>query len=429
MSCRLVAFWLACCAVPGAASAHAPPLANGIQWLATDDGERALVRSNRGLILEQPGDGSFRIICNDAFEASLAEVPPVAVTADGRLLLGTYTQGLVLSSPDRCSFDAVGGPFTDLYPIDLQTGPEGGLYAAVLPRDGSSAQLQQSSDEGQTADSLALLPGAPSALEISASDASRLYVSTTIAEGNLSFGRLLTSRDAGRNFDETEVELDASELRVFLLAVDPNDPDRLFLRSQSRDGLSPERLLRSDDGGSTFDTVLSAPGPLTATVQFDGTVWAGSAEGLYRSDDGGRSFSPIEGVDLTRVSCLEAHAERLYACAYSEGEFGVVVSADAASSFQWFLRFPWVTARLDCPADSDEGMLCALPFLDWTEEQGLESSPAGGEAGAPPEAPRSPPRRSESGCQLTGRGPGSSCFVALSIALGLGLGRRRRRRF
>ena len=422
LAVSLMAWWCA----PRAAGAHAPPQATGIRWSMVDGKERAIVRTNRGLILENPGDGSFRIVCNDAFEASLVEVPPLAVTTQGSLLLGTYATGLVLSSPDSCNFDALPDRFTALHPIDVETDPQGGFFAAVLPRDGGSAELLQSSDEGRTVVSLATLPGAPSALEVAPSDGSRLYVSSTLAEENLSFGRLLSSHDAGQTFTEAEVELDPSELRVFLLAVDPNQPDRVFLRTQSRDGITPERLLRSDDGGGTFDTALSVPGPISAAVQTDGTVWLGGAEGLYRSRDGGQSFAPVEGVDLSRVTCLAARDERLYACGYSAGEFGVMVSADGGESFEWFLRFPWVTARLDCPEDSDEGMSCAIPFLDWSEEQ-LEPSSMAGAAGAPADSPTPPPRASEGGCQLP-RTPRPHGILALSVGFALTAAWRYRQR-
>jgi hypothetical protein len=418
---------IACWCAPRAAGAHAPPQATGIRWSTAAGGERAIVRTNRGLIIEDAGGGSFRIVCNEAFEASLAEVPPLTVAADGRILLGTYAAGLLLSSPDACNFDPLPDRFAELYPIDVETDQRGGFFAAVLPRDGASAELLQSTDEGRTAESLATLPGAPSALEVAPSDGSRVYVSSTLAEDNLSFGRLLTSHDAGRTFTEAEVELDASELRVFLLAVDPSEPDRVILRTQSRDGITPERLLRSDDGGLSFATALSVPGPLNAVVQPDGTVWAGGAEGLYRSRDGAQSFARLEASDLSRVTCLAARDDRLYVCGYSAGEFGVLVSADGGGSFDWFLRFPWVTARLDCPADSDEGMLCAIPFLDWEEEQ-VEAGSMTGEAGAPAAAPSSPVPGDEGGCQLPRRAPASRGILALGVGLALTAARRYRSR-
>lgn len=426
MKWRLLALSLmACWCAPRAAGAHAPPQATGIRWIAAEGRERAVIRTNRGLIVEDPG-GAFRIVCNEAFEASLTEVTPLAAADDGRLLLGTYAAGLAISSQDACNFDVLPDPISALYTIDVESDQRGGFFAAVLPRDGSSAELLQSFIEGRTVESLATLPGAPSALEIAPSDASRLYVSSTLAEENLSFGRLLSSQDGGRSFTETEVELEASELRVFLLAVDPNRPDRVLLRTQSRDGITPERLLRSDDGGGTFETALSAPGPLSAVVQPDGTVWLGGAEGLYRSRDGGQSFVPLESIDLSRVACLAARGDRVYACGYSAGEFGVMVSADRGASFQWFLRFRWVTARLDCPEDSDEGVHCAIPFLDWSEEQ-LRPSSTTGDAGAPAEAPSSPTSGSEGGCQLPRRTPTSRGMLALSVGFVLTAAWRYRR--
>jgi hypothetical protein len=420
------------------AAAHAPPLANGIQWFTDAEGgrPRALVRTNRGLIIEGAASGTFGIVCNDAFQASLVEVPPVVVAPDGSLLLGTYLGGLVRSSPDRCSFESVTGAFDGLYPIDVKANQAGTVYAAVLPFDGSSAELLESSDLGRTATALTQLPGAPTDLEVAPSDSSRLYLSVTVAEGNLSFGRLLTSADAGRSFAEHAIELDASELRVFVLAVAPQQPRLLFVRTQSRDGITPERLLRSEDGGETFQTVLSAPGPISAVVQADGTVWAGTAEGMYRSNDNGVSFTRIDASDLTRITCLATHGDAVYACAYSAGEFGVLVSESGADAFQWFLRFPQVTTRLDCPMDSDEGSRCAGAFADWSNEQGLLPAAMGGAGAAatPPSAgaaatpPSAGARASDSGCQLAPGLPVSPSSALLGALFGLAAVRGCRRR-
>jgi hypothetical protein len=409
------------------AAAHAPPKATGIRWLA-GEGAPALVRTNRGLVLEDSAERTFRIVCNEAFHTSLVEEPPVVVLPDGRLLLGTYAAGLVLSSADGCGFESVGGAFEGLYPIDVKADAQGVIYAAALPLDGSSAELMVSVDQGRSGQSLTALPGSPTALEIAPSDNSRLYVSITTAQGELSFGSLLTSSDAGRSFEEHPIELDAAELRVFLLAVAPNEPQLSFVRTQSRDGITPERLLRSEDGGETFETVLSAPGPISAAVQPDGTVWAGAADGLYRSRDAGRSFVRVAGNDLTRITCLATRDDALYACAYSAGEFGVLVSANGGDDFEWFLRFPQVTARLDCPADTDEGASCGDAFADWALEQELGSTTSGGEAGSPatPATPAGPDVSGESGCGLAGGVKRPSW--ALLATLGFSAARRCRRR-
>ena len=418
---------IACSCVVRTAAAHAPPRANGIQWITGTTRDRALVRTNRGLVIEGAAGGTFGIVCNEAFETSLVEVPPVVIEPDGRLLLGTYLGGLVRSSADRCSFESVAGAFEGLYPIDLKANAAGIVYAAALPFDGSSAELLESTDQGRSGKSLTLMPGAPTALEIAPSDSSQLYVSVTTTEGNLSFGRLLTSSDAGHSFDEHAIELDASELRVFVVAVAPKQPRLLFVRTQSRDGITPERLLRSEDGGETFESVLSVPGPISAVVQAEGTVWAGAADGLYRSDDDGRSFGRIEGSDVTLVTCLATRNDAVYACGYSAGEFGVLVSAKGDDAFEWFLRFPQVAARLDCPTDSDEGARCADAFADWRQEQGLGSPVTGGAgaAGIPPSSSASP---AGSGCQFVLSAKPLPSLALPGAVLGLAAMRRFRRR-
>lgn len=420
------------------AAAHAPPQATSIQWLPGEAGERALVRTNRGFIIEDQASGAFRIVCNDAFEVSLSEVPPVVVEADGRVLLGSYAGGLMLSSPDLCGYEPMAGAFEGFYPIVVSAAPDGVVYTAALPYDGSSAALLQTTDGGRTGELLTELPGAPTALLVAPSDSARIYVSVTTAEDNLSFGSLLTSADAGRTFDHHPIELQASELRAFLLAVAPNDPELSFVRAQSRDGLTPERLLRSEDGGKTFEAVLSIPGPISALVRDDGVVWAGGAEGLYRSDDHGRSFVLVEDADLSRIGCLATRGRALYVCGYSSGEFGVQVSVNGSSSFEWFLRFPRVTARLDCPQSSDEGERCGDAFADWAMEQGTpEPKPPGGEAGAPtttdgaggaPTEPTSPtPLDGKSGCHFLPEAPARGRAALLGAAFAAALWRSRRR--
>jgi hypothetical protein len=429
MSWRLLPVWLvAGLCVSSSAAGHAPPRATGIQWFTSGGAERAVVRTNRGLLIEEPSGGLFRIVCNDAFDTSLVEVPPLVVAADGRLLLGTYASGLLISSPDGCSFDPAAGAFDGFYPIDVKADAQGVVYAAALPLDGSSAELLVSSDQGQNGMSLTSLPGAPTALELAPSDSSRLYVSTTATEGELSFGYLLASTDAGRSFEEHPIELDASELRVFLLAVAAHDPRLSFVRTQSRDGITAERLLRSEDGGETFETVLSVPGPISLVVSGERAVWAGAADGLYRSNDAGRSFERIEAFDLTRVTCLVARGDALYACGYSAGEFGVLVSMDGNARFEWFLRFPEVRARLDCPADSDEGTSCEAAFADWAFEQGLAPTEPVGEAGASAEPTSPPARRAEAGCQFPAGGSAPLGPALLGVVLGLAAACRFRRR-
>ena len=406
------------------ADAHAPPYATGIGFLAPAAGERVLIRTNRGLVVGSREAG-FRLVCNDAFGASLVETVPVAELADGGVLVGTYAGGLQRSDATLCDFDAVGP--SQVSPVDVELGVDGVVRALLLPLDGSEGSLFESVDGGF--ERLAAVGTAPTALVTAAADPKRVYVSTNTTDGNRSIGHILASDDGGGHFADHVLELDAVELRAFVLAVDATEPGRLFVRTQSRDGVAPERLLLSEDGGQTFRTVLVAQGPIMLALGDAGEAWAGSSVGLHRSRDRGASFEPVPDTGLTRIGCLALHGGGLYACAHSELEFGVLLSRDAGASFGWFLRFPDVTARAACPPSSDEGSSCALEFEDWSQEQLVPSAVAPSTTAGAPSAPplESAPGASDGGCAIRAAKQRTIELTLAAMLLGLWARRRSRR--
>jgi hypothetical protein len=377
-------------ATVGTARAHALPQATDIRWL----GERAIIRTNRGLIVEDEVGSSFRLLCNDAYEASLSETVPFALTSDGRIVLASYGAGIVISRPDYCSFDPATGPLTGFLVLDLALDAQGKFRAAMYPKDDSTPALFESDDDGRSFHHQADLTGVPTSVRVAPSDPTRVFVSTSVSTGSSVSSRLEVSNDGGRVFRGTPIELDPSELRAIVLGVDPRDPNRVFLRTQSRDGVTPERLLLLNTATGALETAFEAPGPVSMTFGVDGSLWVGSAQGLYRFSEEDGTFAVATSFDVSRVGCVAGHANRLYVCAYSGGEFGVLVSDNEAESFDWFLRFPEVDARLDCPATSHEGTSCERAFLDWSLEQGLVTS-EGGAGGEPSTAAGSSGERND----------------------------------
>ena len=154
---------------------------------------------------------------------------------------------------------------------------------------------------------------------VAPSDPDRIYMAMK--------GRVYRSDDGGRQFrptaavdGATPIRFDAnSEFRLYgpFMAVDPADPDRVFL------GTPEQGLWHSIDGGRHWQRVGSVPvnadfRPGDDGIQSPGAmIWfapAGASEkkrenqprrlfvlaqghGLYESRDGGDSFTPLAGAD------------------------------------------------------------------------------------------------------------------------------------
>ena len=185
-------------------------------------GERAVVRTNRGLIIEDPASESFRIVCNDAFEASLVggaaarRRPPTDAFCSERT-----RRGSCFRAPTLAASSSIAGAFDGLLSDRREGRPPGRRV-----RGGAAArrELRRAAAE--------LGPG-PNG-EVARDAARRANSARGRALGQLATLRVEHDcrgqpfvrtaahfRDAGRTFDGTPIELDASELRVFLLAVDP----------------------------------------------------------------------------------------------------------------------------------------------------------------------------------------------------------------
>jgi len=249
-------------------------------------------------------------------------------------------------------------------------------------------------------------------VEGAASDANTIYL--TLHDGTPSLAR---SADGGAHWDTVALAPVVGDAFVRIIAVDPTDPRKLFLRAS---GSAGDRVVVSADGGTTFATPLAVNGGLSAflrrddgTILLAGTAADGSSFGA-RSFDGGATFQPWTGIPHIRA--LAERNRLVYVAADDAADgFALGVSADDGATFRPLLAYRDVTrirscvaaACLEtCRAKAEMGLWPAAVCASSTNGH---STDAGGDASSESAAP--------AGCSLSPRMRRSSPDSVIMLAL------------
>ncbi len=434
-------------AVGPRAAAHARPATFNVVRVDPLDPDHLVAQATWGFAISRDGGATWRWSCAAVLGADPRfEDPDVVIGYEGRILASTF-DGVQVSDADGCAWDFVPGELSDRWVVDLVPDPSdpARIYAVttdVAERD----QLYVSADAGRTftahgppEDELLL-----DALVIAPSRPERLYLSADIP--GLPEDRqtlVLRSDDGGATFERLPFDgLGPDERFLRVRAVDPADPDVVFsvvVAATDAGLIDPHRLVRSEDGGATFTTVLEAP--MLGDVAFgeDGaTVFTGSrAGGVFRSDDGGRTFARVH-PDLP-VACLERVDGELRACTLQAmAGFAYARSADGGASWEPLISLSAIDTMIECPTCSDVGVACPPWLPDVAFDLGfdpgfpLELEPDGGvglprDAAVPFECGGPPPPSEGCACRASRHGRGS-VPTWISLALLLACSRRARRR-
>jgi hypothetical protein len=411
------------------------PKAQQIVTVPGSEGKIVFLRATFGVLVSRDAGVTWSWLCEQAMGFSGTWDPPIAATKDGRLWIG-LPDGLS-STADGCSVTRV-PELAGEQVVDLATEPAGDRVVVVTSTPGKPAHVWRRPTA--TAPFARLGAGVTGksfdTVEVAPSKPSRVYA-TAAPVGGGRRAHLFRSDDGGATLTELDVPL-AHDGRLFVSAVDPSDPDRLFVRHTNELGTD---LLVSKDGGATFTSVLK-----TKTSMFgfagtaDGTTYfagAGDAvEGTFRSRDRGVTWEP---ASKTSVLCLFADGPRVFACSnpYTRGGWAVAVSTDAAGTFRPLAAFDDVKGPLAC--DAGAGAACAGL---WGEVRASVVSPAKAAASATPaldDASAVPstsladtgapdagvaPTKRACDCDLPGTRGGSPAYV-LAMLLALALAARR----
>jgi hypothetical protein len=383
------------------ASAHDPPHGKALLWAsAAAEAAPALIVANRGLVFADTmaGEATFSLRCYEAYGGGISEQPGVFYSAQGSLTIGVFN-GVKATSDRACSLQPSSGLPADVESLGVvvqDAAAPNRLF--VTSRTFDDAALFVSEDFGRSwskrfenrADDYfhALLP-VPA-------DPLRLYAAGRRADrvNQKLVYFVAVSEDAGLSWQDHVL---SAEILPF--AVHPRDPDVVFAHQPTNVLKTQFRLLRSDDRGATFQTVMEGL-PMPTSLAAGGepsTLWlgVGGDGGLYRSDDGGRHFEAVLVDSVQSVTCLVYREARLWMCAnFAPNTDGVWVSDDQGSSFQPWMVFADVSRPVTC-AQPDAQAVCDSAWHDFDVElhprsgdAGVESAPdaaLAGEAGAPGE--------------------------------------------
>lgn len=348
--------------------------------LLVDPGDptHIVVRATYGLLQSMDSGGAWVWDCEKAIGFNGAYDPPVAVTADGSIFVGTFT-GLSATHDRACDWAFTGAPLDGKYVIDVSTDKAAPHTILALSTNGSTPAdagadaaetfltiVAESKDDGRTWAAIGTsIPDdfVAETIDSAESDPKRLYVTGTVGQPHV--GYLERSDDRGATWTRLPIDLHGGDA-PYLAAIDPNDPDRLYVRI---DAAGTDPLLMSTDGGHTFTLIFTSKSPLLGfALSPDGSsIAVGSAtDGILVAPSGAATgatpaFAPASTVG---AACLTWTSAGLYACGreYPDG-FTVGVSTDQGKTFTDLDHLSDLEP-LACPADSGTGNICPDEWPD-----------------------------------------------------------------
>jgi hypothetical protein len=375
---------------------------------------------------------SMHWICEEALGFSGTWDPPLARDARGLLWVG-LENGLAITK---------GGCETHTVPAlagevigDLSESPSGVIGVTASP--GKPSRLfRQAQGQGDAITLLALGPIGMrfETLDAAPSNPKRMYV-TGVDYSKKPLARLYRSDDAGVSLQELTPAL-SEDGQLFLSAIDPQNPDRIYLRQMTAKGGT--KVLISTDGGKILRETLSVPVPLYGFARSpDGKTLLVSGgddvTGVLRSVDRGEHWQPVSRRGLM---CLYAEARGFYGCGnpLQRGGEAVLFSADRGETFELLGSLVDVGGPELCPGATSS--VCTAPWekvrarLDPQQPEAPVLAPALALDTAPATTVLASPSRpvTKSGCSLgtdTYTSLHSSSWGVLGMAV-LAFARRRR---
>jgi hypothetical protein len=512
------------CALPALANGRFP--ASNQFLFSPVNPDYILLRTTYGLLPSTDNGASWAYVCEDVMgllsvNGSGYEDPSIGLMANGDIVAAD-SRGINVSTDNGCNWSCQGGMLAHQTVVDLAVFPSDpskavAMVSTVAPNDASDTssfytQVFLTTDNGMTWN-----PVGPTldptvtvqTLDVPKSDPTRIYVSGTRAFGSNKTAWLFMysspnsgggggdggdgdggggddsgdGGDGGGGGDEptaggvwTEqpiTEFDPTlENAIYIAAIDPNNADLVYLRTQGQATGGESRLYVTQnasaaDGGATFTTPA---GGTFQTPEASGSTIVGELLGFALSPDGSKVYLGTyeSGVWMASTSdfvfeqmnanvdiqCLATRGSELWACGPAKTGFVAGVSTDDGTTFTSKLcSITGLSGVLSCP-NTDAGTigcgasgntaavcpatydtLCSIDSIGGScgpcDDAGVQESPAPPEAGVdagPSTTPSKSSSSSSCGCSAVGNAGGTAGALASLLFTGLALSRRGARR-
>jgi len=416
-----------------AAAAHANGAFPDSQALFAPEDQpgRLLLTTNFGVVVTQDEGQTWNIMCEVAtcgVQGCNAFLYQMGPAPDHRLLSVSYT-GLSFSDDNGCGWQFTDGGLGQANVQDAVVDPTDGAHVLVIARPFSTdgglmpEGIFESHTGGLTFAPVPLYSAPPNAfitgVEVARSQPATYYATMFISQPTYR-PFVLRSDDQGVTWVSNELTASIGADQLLLMAVDPQDATKSYLRLI--DGLGSEALALATDGGAQASVSLSldAGAFLSAFLRReDGSLVAcqrgfnGGSPGCFRSTDNGGTFSSF--LPAFHIRALAERDGGLYLAGDNYNDGFAVGALQPDGGVEPLLHFNGICGLVQC---GNIPTLCA-PW--WVTQQNILAIPpsvcghSAPDAGPAPDGGGPTPPPSKKGCGCATGAPSALALLGLLL--------------
>jgi hypothetical protein len=308
------------------------------------------------------------------------------------------SEGLAFSDDDSCGWTVAraAGPnstYFDAFPDPTNvnrvlavaaTSTDAGISYAVLESSDGGATFGPTRYSATQGDNI-------TGVEIAKSAPQTIYVAMT--SGPTLSPKLARTTNGGTSWqvDDLSAKLATKTTLIRIVAVDPTNADRVYLRTHSPAGDAFVVAVAGANGFTVTTPLTFADGILSAYARLaNGTIVLAAVVGVdqvaYRSADSGATFQTLPATPSVRA--LSARGGTLYVVADNVADgYAVGTSVDEGQSWQPLMSYDQIAAIQSCVKTTCQAdCLMRASAGQWDDTFCAATAPAPHDAGEPPEA-------------------------------------------